>query len=103
MEKAIAHGREAFDAWVEVQLEGGLAVPAPTEGAEPAKFVQRLPKYLHARLIERAAQEGVSMNSLVTAFVAEGLAMRDEPRRAKSPVVRGVQDAPRARRARKPR
>lgn len=91
--EAIANGREAFQAWVEAQLEDGKPVPRPNEGGEPAKFLQRLPKYLHARLIERAAQEGVSMNSLVTVFVAEGLAMRDAYRRIETPVA-GVRDGP---------
>lgn len=91
VEETIANGREAFAAWVEAQLEDGQPVPRPHEGGEPAKFVQRLPKYLHARLMERAAREGVSMNTLVTAFVAEGLAGRDVYRHASAPVM-GVQD-----------
>lgn len=94
-DEAIANGREAFQAWMEAQIADGRPVPQPNAANEPAKFVQRLPKYLHAQLIERAAQEGVSMNSLVTAFVAEGLAVRHGPRPAAAPVV-GVQDAPRS-------
>ena len=96
-EEAIANGREAFKVWMEAQIEDGLPVPQPHGAGEPAKFVQRLPKYLHARLMERAAQEGVSMNSLVTTFVAEGLAGREPYRRAAGPVG-GVQDKPRRRR-----
>jgi len=37
------------------------------------KFVTRLPKSVHAKLAERAKAEGVSLNTLVLAFVAEGL------------------------------
>jgi antitoxin HicB len=37
------------------------------------KFVQRLPRSIHARLQSRAKAEGVSLNQLVTAYVAEGL------------------------------
>lgn len=92
VDEAIANGREAFAAWMEAQLEDGQPAPRPNDGGEPAKFVQRLPKYLHVRLMERAAQEGVSMNALVTAFVAEGLAGRDAYRHAVAPVA-GVQDA----------
>ncbi|MGH8615685.1 MAG: toxin-antitoxin system HicB family antitoxin, partial [Gammaproteobacteria bacterium] len=32
---------------------------------------------LHARLIARAKQEGVSMNAFVTAIIAEGLGHRE--------------------------
>ena len=95
-EETIENGREAFHSWIEAQLADGKPIPRPNEGAEPAKFVQRLPKYMHARLIERAAQEGVSMNSLVTVFVAEGLALRDAPRHGQSHGV-GVKDAARPR------
>lgn len=94
-EETIANGRDAFQAWMAAQIEDGRPVPQPHGEGEPAKFVQRLPKYLHTQLIERAAQEGVSMNSLVMAFVAEGLAVRHAPRQAAAPIV-GVQDAPRA-------
>jgi antitoxin HicB len=37
------------------------------------KFVTRLPKSVHANLAERAKAEGVSLNTLVPAYVAEGL------------------------------
>ncbi|MBS1222642.1 MAG: hypothetical protein H6R23_2262, partial [Proteobacteria bacterium] len=38
---------------------------------------QRLPKSLHAKLAARARQEGVSLNTLVLAFIAEGLGRRE--------------------------
>lgn len=37
----------------------------------------RVPKALHARLKARAKQEGVSMNLLVTTFIAEGMGRRE--------------------------
>jgi len=40
------------------------------------KFVTRLPKSVHAKLAESAKAEGVSLNTLVLAFVAEGLGRR---------------------------
>lgn len=58
-------------------------VPAPfyrpdTVPEVSGKFVTRLPKSVHAKLAERAKAErakaeGVSLNTLVLAFVAEGL------------------------------
>jgi antitoxin HicB len=41
------------------------------------KFVTRVPKSTHAQLAARARQEGVSLNTLVLTFIAEGLGRRD--------------------------
>lgn len=38
----------------------------------------RIPKSLHTRLILRAKQEGVSVNTLVSSFIAESLGRKDE-------------------------
>jgi len=40
------------------------------------QFRQRIPKTMHARLTARAEREGVSLNTLVTAMIAEGLGRR---------------------------
>jgi antitoxin HicB len=73
VEEAIAHGREAFQSWMESLIEDGKPTPEPHGGAEPAKFVLRLPHTLHSRLTSRASAEGVSLNALVQTYVAEGL------------------------------
>ena len=73
VEQAIAHGREAFHAWMESMMEDRKPIPGPNGAAEPAKFVLRLPRTLHSRLTSRASAEGVSLNSLVQTYVAEGL------------------------------
>ncbi|MFO1433357.1 MAG: type II toxin-antitoxin system HicB family antitoxin [Candidatus Competibacteraceae bacterium] len=76
-EEAIREGRDAFRCWMLAHLENGRPVPLPNSGGEPGKFVQRLPKSLHAKLTARAKQEGVSLNTLVLAFIAEGLGRRE--------------------------
>jgi len=73
VDEAIAQGREAFQVWMESIIEDGKPIPEPHGVAEPAKFVLRLPRTLHSRLTTRASAEGVSLNSLVQAYVAEGL------------------------------
>lgn len=73
---AIKNGKDAFRAWMQAQLDGGREIPRPGADGEPAKFVQRLPKSLHQRLVQRAKSEGVSLNTLVTALVAEGMGKR---------------------------
>lgn len=74
--ETIANGREAFQAWMESIVEDGKPLPEPHGAAEPAKFVLRLPRTLHSRLTSRASAEGVSLNSLVQTYVAEGLGRR---------------------------
>jgi antitoxin HicB len=82
IEEAVANGRDAFTAWISAAADQGKTIPKPT--AKPAemmevsgKFVARLPKTLHARLVVRAKQEGVSLNTLVLAFIAEGLGQKE--------------------------
>ena len=53
-------------------------LPAPSSaGMASGKFVARAPKTIHAQLAMRAKSEGVSLNTLVLAFVAEGLGRRE--------------------------
>ena len=85
IEEAIINGADAEAAWLRATQKWGDPLPKPEEGPS-GKFVQRLPKSLHARLVARARQEGVSMNTLVTAVLAEALARKEgERRRVKKP------------------
>jgi antitoxin HicB len=75
-EEAIVNGRDALEAWVTAMQEAGKEIPRPGE-APSGRFVARVPRSIHARLSVRAKQEGVSMNSLVSAFLAESLGRRE--------------------------
>lgn len=75
-EEAIANGRDAVSAWIEAAREAGRQIPRPGD-LPSGKFIARIPRSLHARLAARAKQEGVSMNSLVSAFLAESLGRRE--------------------------
>jgi antitoxin HicB len=79
-EEAIANGRDAVSAWVNAAQEAGREVPRPGE-LPSGKFIARVPRSLHARLTARARQEGVSMNALVSAFLAESLGRRESAER----------------------
>lgn len=82
IEEAIANGREALRDCLEVFRESGRKVPAP--GVEAAQWRQRLPRTLYLKLTERAKGEGVSINSLVTAMIAEAIGSgRQHQRRAR--------------------
>jgi predicted RNase H-like HicB family nuclease len=80
MEEVLVNGRDAFNSWIAAQMDMGRQIPAPThfdEQGKPVKFVQRLPRSLHASLQARAKAEGVSINTLVLALIAEGLGRRE--------------------------
>jgi antitoxin HicB len=77
VEEAFHEGRDAFSCWMSAHIEDGRPVPIPNSNGEPGKFLQRLPKSLHTRLAVRAKQEGVSLNTLVLSFIAEGLGHRE--------------------------
>ena len=87
-EEAIENGKDSFLCWVSAQADMGRPIPKPTcyrpeeVSNMPGKFVQRIPKSLHAKLAERAKQEGVSINTLVLAYIAQGMGGRGKKARA---------------------
>lgn len=74
IEQAIANGREALRDCIDVFRESGRGVPKP--GIEPAQWRQRLPRTLYSKLAKQAETEGVSINSFVTAIIAEAIGSR---------------------------
>jgi len=72
--EAIANGREALRDCVAVFQESGRKVPKP--GIEAAQWRQRLPRTLYSKLTVQAENEGVSINSFVTAIIAEAIGSR---------------------------
>lgn len=79
IEEAIANGADAKQAWLTTVIEDGLPVPPPThpDAAYSGKWQIRVPRSLHRHLAERAELEGVSLNALATAFLAEGLGRKN--------------------------
>jgi antitoxin HicB len=78
VEEAVKHGREALFGLVAALESMSRPVPAPNSGGVASgKFVSRVPKSIHAQLASRAKAEGVSLNALVLAFIAEGLGRRE--------------------------
>ena len=78
MAKAIENGMDALQETIAALESLNMPVPEPGSGGSySGKFIQRVPKSIHARLVMRAKQEGVSMNSLVTSILAESLGRRE--------------------------
>lgn len=83
--EAVENGRDAFVAVVSALHDMGREIPAPSFSPDDAtapgvsgKFVARVPRSIHAKLTSRAKAEGVSLNMLVLAFIAEGLGRRED-------------------------
>ena len=79
-EEAIENGRDALQSWLAVAQEFGDDIPRPFS-AVSGRFVQRVPRSLHARLIARAKAEGVSLNTLVVSLVSQGIGKSQVPKR----------------------
>jgi antitoxin HicB len=78
VEEAIKNGNEALKATIATLKAKALPVPVPNSGGVASgKFVARVPKTVHARLATRAKAEGVSLNTLVLTFIAEGLGRKE--------------------------
>ena len=76
-EEAIENGRDALQSWLAVASEFGDKTPGPY-AAVSGRFVQRVPRSLHAQLIAHAKAEGVSLNTLIVSLVSQGLGSRPE-------------------------
>jgi len=75
-EEALREGRDSLISYLRTLEE--LGRPVPNSGdVYGGQWRQRVPKSLHAALARRAQQEGVSLNMLVTALLAEGLGRRN--------------------------
>jgi len=78
LDEALKNGKDALKATIAALKTHGLPVPAPNSGGVASgKFVARVPKTVHAQLATRAKAEGVSLNALVLAFIAQGLGRKE--------------------------
>ena len=73
-EEALRQGSDAVKAYLLNCMKHGDPVPKPS--AASGQWRQRVPRSLHSRLVAKARQEGVSLNTLVTAMIDEGLGQR---------------------------
>ena len=84
IEEALANGHDALKATIAALKAKKLPVPSPNSGGVVSgKFVARVPKTVHAQLATRAKAEGVSLNTLVLTFIAQGLGSSNAKSRAR--------------------
>jgi antitoxin HicB len=71
-EEAARAAHDAAQLWVEVAQEEGRDIPRPSRTGDPSgKFLLRLPVFLHRQLQALARREGVPLNQLVIALLAQ--------------------------------
>lgn len=74
-EEALHHLDEAMLVWLEAAIAAGRPIPEPAALVAPVqasgRLLVRMPRSMHAGLLERARVEGVSANQLVVAAVAK--------------------------------
>jgi antitoxin HicB len=91
MTEAKKHAADAVAGYLASCRKHHDPVPEPGSGGlASGKFLVRLPKSLHVALAERAKVEGVSMNLMFTAIVAEGLGRRKIRRGRAAPSRRSL-------------
>jgi predicted HicB family RNase H-like nuclease len=90
-EEALSELRVAVELAIEEFVDTGAAIPEPLQAtSHSGQFRLRLPKSVHARLVERAESEAVSLNALVASYVAVGLGDAEACDNARRAVVDAV-------------
>jgi antitoxin HicB len=74
-QEAVLNLRDNMEVWISDCIDSGDAVPEPAAEKElpSGKWLQRVPRSLHLKLIRLAKEEGVSLNQLVTSALAEAV------------------------------
>ena len=70
-EEAVENLDVARELWIETRLEDGLPVPEPAPEEPSGRVSLRMPSSLHAKLVRVAERQGVSLNLLLNAALAE--------------------------------
>ena len=73
-EDAIKEVRIAQELWIKTAKREGRKIPKPSSEVEySGKILARTPKSLHKALMEKAKDEGVSLNQLVVYLLSKGI------------------------------
>lgn len=78
--EAIKQIKIAQELWVKTAKKEGRKIPRPSsEGTYSGRILARTPKSLHRILMEKAKEEGVSLNQLVVYLLSRGVEKRAKP------------------------
>ncbi|MDO9580433.1 MAG: toxin-antitoxin system HicB family antitoxin [Bacteroidales bacterium] len=73
-EEALRMINDAMLGWLEIELEDGESIPEPRDDEDfSGKFVLRVPKSMHRKLVETSFDEGVSLNQWLVSVVSEAM------------------------------
>lgn len=73
-EEAITNGADAVQCWIAAAKETKREIPQPNDAEnQSGKWMQRVPRSLHARLTRQAKREHVSLNTLVVSILSEAV------------------------------
>lgn len=61
---------DARRAWLKVAIERKSIIPEPSSDVFSGKFNVRIPKFLHRKLVYKAKEESVSLNTLVNTVLS---------------------------------
>ena len=74
IEETIENGKDAVFCWIETAKEFGDEIPQPSSAnGFSGHWIQQIPEHIHTQLSQRAEQEGISLNALVTTMLSAGL------------------------------
>src|ERR1700733_1243421 len=72
--EAIGHLEQVKELWLRAALKNGNDIPLPEKDDDElpsGKWLMRVPRTLHKKLVDLADREGVSLNQFVTVCLAE--------------------------------
>jgi antitoxin HicB len=85
-EEAVERVRRLMSTWIAEALEARRDIPEPrAERQASGRLLVRMPSSLHADLARAADAEGISLNQLITAMLASGVAWRRSSGTAAAP------------------
>lgn len=94
-ESALEALRSMKKLWLEMALKKGASIPKPETMDElpSGKWLQRVPRSLHKKLADLSREEGVSLNQLVTSFLAEAVGTKNSHAQTQSNLLPDVSAA----------
>lgn len=72
-EEALAMIDDAMRGWIEIAIQDGKSIPEPVEENYSGRILLRTPKSLHKILLDKAKNEGVSLNQYLVYILSKSV------------------------------